>query len=123
MRKNTFVARNHIQAINIFREALKGDSFTMDELKQTLREGGIPSNTVFINTLRKTPVLTQVGKDQFKFSNPKQPVYYGLLDRVYKDYRIKTRMYQETYREKKRGLNSAKSTKRQQALAEAEYAA
>lgn len=113
MRKNEFVAKDHISAINTFRIALNGGSFTKDELKQTLRDGGIPSNTVFINTLRKTPVLTQVGKDRFKFANPDKPVYYGLLDRVYKDYQIKTRAYQRTYREKKR----------QQALSEAESAA
>lgn len=113
MRKNTFVARDHIQAINIFRVALKGDSFTRDELKKTLQDGGIPSNTVFINTLRKTPVITQVGKDRFKFTSPDKPVFWGLLDRVYKDYQIKTRAYKQTYREKKR----------QQALAEAESAA
>lgn len=101
MRKNTFVARDHIQAINIFREALKGDSFTMDELKKTLRDGGIPANTVFINTLRKTPVITQVGKDRFKFASPDKPVFWGLLDRVYKDYQIKTRAYQQTYLKKK----------------------
>lgn len=113
MRNNAFVAKDHIKAINIFRVALNGGSFTKDELKQTLREGGIPSNTIFINTLRKMPILTQVGKDRFKFSNPKQPVYYGLLEQVYKDYRVKTRTYQQTYREKKR----------QQAFAEAESAA
>lgn len=99
--RQPFCAKDHIKAINIFRIALNGGSFTKDELKQTLRDGGIPSNTVFINTLRKTPVLTQVGKDRFKFSNPKQPVYYGLLEQVYKDYRVKTRTYQQTYREKK----------------------
>lgn len=102
MKKKMFVAKDHIKAINIFREALNGNSFTREELKQTLKNGGIPSNTVFINTLRKTPVLTQVGKDRFKFSNPNRPVYYGLLDQVYKDYRIKTRMYQQAYRKKKK---------------------
>ena len=109
MRKNTFVAKDHISAINIFRIALNGGSFTKDELKRTLKEGGIPSNTVFINTLRKTSILTQVGKDQFKFSKPKEPVYYGVLDRIYKDYQIKIRTYQQTYREKKRQLAEAES--------------
>ena len=117
MRKNTFVARDHIQAINIFRVALKGSSFTRDELKKTLRDGGIPSNTVFINTLRKTPVITQVGKDRFKFASPDKPVFWGLLDRVYKDYQIKTRAYKQTYREKKRRLCIAESTMQQQELA------
>lgn len=101
MKKNTFVAKDHISAINIFRKALKGGSFTKDELKKILRDGGIPSNTVFINTLRKTSVLTQVGKDQFKFTTPDYPVCWDLLDSVYRDYRIKIRTYQQTYYKKK----------------------
>ena len=117
MRKNTIIARDHIKAINIFRIALKGSSFTRDELKKTLRDGGIPSNTVFINTLRKTPILTQVGRDRFKFATPDKPVYWGVLDRIYKDYQIKTRTYQQTYREKKRRLRTAESTMRQQEIA------
>lgn len=100
----SFCAKDHIQAINIFRIALNGNSFTKDKLKQVLKNEGIPSNTVFINTLRKAPVLTQVGKDKFKFANPNKPVIYSLLDKVYKDYQNKMRTYQQTYREKKRQL-------------------
>ncbi len=102
MRKNTFVAKDHIFAINMFRIALNGGSFTKEELKKTLRDGGIPSNEVFISALRRSPVLTQVGKDQFRFATPKHPVYYGILDRVYKDYQSRTNAYQRTYREKKK---------------------
>lgn len=102
MRKNAFVAEDHIKAINIFREAIKGEAFTKAELKQTLKNGGIPSNEVFISALRRSPILTQVGKDQFKFTTPQQPVYYGLFDRIYKDYRSKTDVYQRTYQEKKK---------------------
>ena len=97
MRKNTFIARDHIKAINIFRIALKGSSFTRDELK--------------------TPKPTQGGRDRFKISTPDKPVYWGGLDRIYKDYQIKTRTYQQTYREKKRRLHTAESTMRQQEIA------
>ena len=33
MRKNAFVAKDHIKAINLFRIALNGDSFTKKELQ------------------------------------------------------------------------------------------
>ena len=102
MRKNAFVAIDHIKAINIFRVALNGSSFTKEELKKTLKDGGIPSNEVFISALRRSPILIQVGKDQFKFATPQRPVYHGVLDRIYKDYQSKTNAYQRTYREKKK---------------------
>ena len=89
MKKYKFNAIEHIAAINLFRIKLAGKAFTKAELKQTLKEGGIPSNEVFIRELRKTPVLTSVGKDQFKFSTNK-PVYYGLLDTVYGRYHKRT---------------------------------
>lgn len=103
MRKNAFVAKDHIRAINTFRMALNGEPFSKEELQVTLKEGGIPSNEVFVSTLRRSPVLTQVGKDQFKFSSD-QPVYWGVLDRVYKDYQAKKLAYDRTYRSKKKQL-------------------
>ena len=101
MRKNAFVAKDHIKAINMFRIALNGDFFTKKKLQATLKDGGIPSNEVFISALRRSPVLTQVGKDRFKFSSS-QPIYWGVLERIYKDYQQKTRTYNQTYREKKK---------------------
>lgn len=93
MRKNTFCAANHISALNIFRISQGDKAFTREHLKRTLKDGGIPSNEVFVSALRRSPILTQVGKDQFKFANPSKPIYYGWLDRVYKDYKSKTDMY------------------------------
>ena len=100
MRKNAFVARDHIAAVNIFRQAMQGNSFTKETLKNKLREAGIPANNTFISELRRSPVLTQTGRDQFKFAYD-QPVYWGILDRVYKDYQIRTRAYRENYKKKK----------------------
>lgn len=106
MRKNSFVAKDHISAINIFKIAQKGKSFSKTELKQTLKNGGIPSNEVFINALRKSPILAQVGKDQFMFATPK-PIYYGWLETVYKNYHTLTTKYRNTYKEKKKMLSIA----------------
>lgn len=110
MRKNAFVAKDHIKAINVFRIALNGESFTKEELRTTLKDGGIPSNEVFISALRRSPVLTQVGKDRFKFAST-NPVYWGVLERVYKDYQVKTNTYSQTYREKKKRLALVSDTK------------
>ena len=109
MRKNAFVEKDHIQAINTFRMALKGESFTKEELKVTLKNGGIPSNEVFISELRRSPVLTQVGRDKFKFASDR-PVYYGVLERVYKDYQKRTCAYNQAYRKKKKRLAELSKT-------------
>lgn len=100
MRKNTFVAKDHIAAVNIFKQAMQGNSFTKETLRNKLRDAGIPANDVFISELRRSPVLTQTGQDQFKFAYDK-PVYWGVLDRVYKDYQIRTRAYRENAKKKK----------------------
>lgn len=109
MRKNAFVAKDHIRAINTFRMALNGESFTKEELQVTLKNGGIPSNEVFISELRRSPVLTQVGRDRFKFTTD-HPVYYGVLERVYKDYQKRTRAYNQAYHEKKKRLAELSKT-------------
>lgn len=103
MRKNAFVAKDHIRVINTFRMALNGESFTKKELQMTLKNGGIPSNEIFISELRRSPVLIQVGKNRFKFSSD-HPIYYGVLKKVYKDYQRRTRAYNQAYREKKKRL-------------------
>lgn len=109
MRKNAFVAKDHIRAINTFRMALNGKSFTKKELQVTLKNGGIPSNEIFISELRRSPVLTQVGRDKFKFAS-NHPVYYGVLEKVYKDYQKRTRAYNQAYREKKKQLAELSKT-------------
>lgn len=104
-----FIAKDHIKALNMFRISLNGEPFTKEVLKQNLKSSGIPSNDVFVSALRRSTILTQVGKDQFKFTTPRDPVYFGVLDRIYKDYHSKTSSYQATYREKKRQQKLEKS--------------
>lgn len=101
--RKPFCAKDHIHAINIFRIALNGKSFTKEELQVILKNGGIPSNEVFISELRRSSVLTQVSKDRFRFTT-NYPVYYGVLEKVYKDYQKRTSMYNQTYRKKKKQL-------------------
>lgn len=102
-----FVAIDHIKALNVFRLDQKGNSFTKETLKEALKNGGIPSNELFVSHLRKSPVLTQVGKNQFKFATDK-PVYWGLLDRVYKDYKITLRRYDDNKKQREKQAQEAK---------------
>lgn len=96
MSRRAFYAIEHIKAINTFRIALNGNSFTKSELKQVLKDGKIPSNEVFINHLRKS-ILTTVGKDRFNFVAPKIPIYYKVLDKIYKQYYVTIDKYCQTY--------------------------
>lgn len=105
MRK--FVAIDHIRALNVFRIERNGKTFSKAELKVALKDGGIPTNDLFVNHLRKSPVLKQVGKDQFKFGSEK-PVYWGLLDRVYKDYQITLRRYKDNKKQREKQAQEAK---------------
>ena len=79
------------------------------ELQGTLKNGGIPSNEVFISALRRSPIITQVGKDRFKFDS-KQPIYWGVLEKIYKDYHQKTCTYNRAYCEKKKQLAAIANT-------------
>lgn len=93
MRK-PFVAIDHIKALNLFKQGLAGNSCTRAEFKTALKECGILSSDLFIRHLEKHPVITPVGKDEYKFAYD-QPVWWRVLDRVYKDYRITLNRYQE----------------------------
>lgn len=95
-----FVALDCIAELNTFKRDNQNSAFTKETLVNALRECEIPANDVFVSTLRKSPVLTQVGKDQFKFAYT-QPIYWGVLDRVYKDYKIRLRTYRENAKKKK----------------------
>lgn len=102
-----FIAKDHISALNIFKMGLNGSPFTKVELKTKLKECGIPQNDLFVSHLRKSPVLTQVGKDKFKFAFNK-PIYWGLLDRVYKDYQITLRRYKENKKQREKQVLESK---------------
>ena len=100
MSRRAFCAIEHIKAINTFRITLNGNSFTKSELKQVLKDSKIPSNEVFINHLRKS-ILTTVGKDRFNFVAPRIPIYYKVLDNIYKQYYATIDKYCQTYLAKK----------------------
>lgn len=92
MRKNAFNAKERIPAINKFRIAMNGKSFTKKELLDMFRENNIPSNATFWSVFRKSGIIKEVGKGQYVFTSDK-PVFYGDLEKVYRQYHAIQKKY------------------------------
>lgn len=92
MRKNAFNAKEHIPAINKFRIAMNGKSFTTKELLDVFRENNIPSNATFWSVFRKSGIIKEVGKGQYVFAS-NEPVFYGELGKVYRQYHTIRKKY------------------------------
>lgn len=95
-----FIARDHIAALNIFKNGLNGAEFTEAQLTEGLKNCGIPSNKVFRSELKKAPLLKVVTKDRLVFAIDK-PIYYEWLDHVYRGYYRRVTQYNKAYKEKK----------------------
>ncbi len=100
VQKRSFCARDHIAALNIFKNELNGTEFSEDQLTEGLKSCGIPSNTVFRSELKKSPLLKVVAKDRLVFTTDK-PIYYEWLDHIYHGYHRRVTQYNRTYKEKK----------------------
>lgn len=95
-----FIAKDHIAALNIFKNELQGAEFTEAQLTEGLKSCGIPSNRVFRSELKKSPLLKVTTKDKMAFALDK-PIYYGWLDIVYRGYHRRVTQYNKAYKEKK----------------------
>lgn len=98
MRK--FVAKDHIAALNIFKNGLQGAEFTDEQLREGLKSCGIPSNRVFCSELKKSFLLKTTTEDKMAFAVDK-PIYYEWLDHVYRGYHRRVAQYNKAYKEKK----------------------
>lgn len=85
MRKNSFNAKDCIAAVNKFKEAVDGKSFTKEQLLAMFKENRIPANIKFWQVFRKSGIIKQVSENQFVFADDK-PVFCGNLERVYNQY-------------------------------------
>ena len=85
MRKNAFNSKEATKAINQFRIAINGAKFTKEQVLTMFKENKIPTNRSFWAALNKSKIFKKVGKDEFVFASG-QPVYYGVIDKVYREY-------------------------------------
>lgn len=92
MRKNAFNAEERIRAINMFRIAMNGKTFTKEQILTMFKENKIPSNSNFWSVFRKSGIIKEVSKGQFIFVSDK-PVYYGVLEKIYRQYHAIVKKY------------------------------
>ena len=101
MRKNEFIAKEHIEDFNRIRIILTSIKAPFSEkiLKELLKEYNIISNSIFIGELRKSGVL-KVERKMLRFSEDK-PVHYNQLQEIYSRYQKKVNEYNQRARDKK----------------------
>lgn len=106
MKKNIFSAKEHIASFNVYRLECGMRPISKQQLKESLKVIGIPTNDVFVSALRRSDIFTQIGKDTFRFATPKKPIYVKKLDTIYKDYQSKMTTYRENSKKKKQQLET-----------------
>ena len=85
MRKNAFNAEERIRAINTFRIAMNGKTFTKEQILTMFKENKIPANSNFWSVFRKSGIIKEVSKGQVTFASDK-PIYYWVLEKIYRQY-------------------------------------
>lgn len=101
MRKNAFVAREHIADFNevrIILTSLKAP-FPEELLREHLKEHNLVSNPLFIGELRRAGIL-KVENRRLLFVDRK-PVHYNKLQEVYSKYQKRVNEYSKRARDKK----------------------
>lgn len=98
--RKPFAAKDHIVPFNKFRASQGDIPMSEEQLKEGLKQCGIPCNTMFCVELKKFNVVKKVGND-YIFVNPDKPVYYKMLGSVYLQYYSKVKEYHKAANEKK----------------------
>lgn len=100
IRRNTFIAEEHIEDFNRVRIILTSLKAPFSEkiLKELLKEYNLVSNSLFIGELRKSGIL-QTKKKMLVFVD--KPVHYNQLQEIYSRYQKKVNEYNQRARDKK----------------------
>lgn len=101
IRRNTFVAEEHIEDFNRVRIILTSLKAPFSEkiLKELLKEYNLVSNSLFIGELRKSGIL-QTKRKMLVFTD--KPVHFNKLQEVYLQYQKKVNEYSRRARDKKK---------------------
>lgn len=100
IRRNTFVAEEHIEDFNRVRIILTSLKAPFSEkiLKELLKEYNLISNSLFIGELRRSGII-QTKKKMLVFVD--KPVHYNQLQEIYSRYQKKVNEYSRRARDKK----------------------
>ena len=101
IRRNTFVAEEHIEDFNRVRIILTSLKAPFSEkiLKELLKEYNLISNSLFIGELRRSGII-QTKKKMLIFVD--KPVHFNKLQEVYSQYQKKVNEYSRRARDKKK---------------------
>ena len=101
IRRNTFVAEEHIEDFNRVRIILTSLKAPFSEkiLKELLKENNLISNSLFIGELRRSGII-QTKKKMLIFVD--KPVHFNKLQEVYSQYQKKVNEYSRRARDKKK---------------------
>ena len=97
IRRNTFVAEEHIEDFNRVRIILTSlrAPFSEKVLKELLKEYNLVSNSLFIGELRKSGII-QTKRKMLVFTD--KPVHFNKLQEVYLQYQKKVNEYSKRLR-------------------------
>lgn len=105
MRKNAFVALNHIVPLNEFRaNSIKHEDLPLSEedFRNAFKACGIPSNALFFLEFRRAGLLVRVEGDMYAWKN-NLPIHHQTLQGIYTRYQKKVNEYSNArYARKKR---------------------
>ena len=101
IRRNTFVAEEHIEDFNSVRIILTSlkAPFSEKVLKELLKEYNLVSNSLFISELRRSGII-QTKRKMLVFTD--KPVHFNKLQEVYLQYQKKVNEYSRRARDKKK---------------------
>lgn len=85
MGRKPFNAKEHIGVINVFRKEMNGQPFSREQLINVFRNGNITIHPSFVCAFCKSGIVTKLNNGNYIFTS-KEPVYYGELARVYRQY-------------------------------------
>lgn len=105
MRKNAFVALNHIVSLNKFRaNSIKHGDLPLSEgdFRNAFKACGIPSNALFFLEFRRAGLLVRVERDMYAWQN-NRPIHHQILQNIYAKYQKRVNEYSNArYTRKKR---------------------
>lgn len=105
MRKNAFIAANHIAVLNEFkRHSIKSCDLPLSrtDFCNLFKNCGIPSNSLFFTEFKNSGLLIKVEGNMYTWKN-KHPIHHLTLQSIYARYQKKINTYANTrYCKKKR---------------------
>lgn len=118
IRRNTFIAEEHIEDFNRVRIILTSLKAPFSEkiLKELLKEYNLISNSLFIGELRRSGII-QTKKKMLIFVD--KPVHFNKLQEVYSQYQKKVNEYSRRARDKKKCNKISENKDEQEEIANA----